>query len=666
MRPLIIVSIVATLFGCRQESPNHADEILTEINVDFEDPLVRKIIEHQDRLATDSLLPYFRYRDPTYRYLASRAFASLQSPHHLDTLIGLLSDPVARVRQAAAYALGQTGSADAEAPLIDAFQNHDTLDVNTTLNATILEAIGKCGSSKSLEQLSQVTTYQIHDDQLIRGQARAIYRFMQRGVVHKNGTQHMINLLSETSIRQDVRLLAADYLARSAIDLTEYAEIISLIYSNEQDAEILLILPQVLVKSNSQDAPSLLRASLRSVETDYRIKCNVIRAMAASNYRLYRKDIHRHLYDPTPALALIAAESIVSHGSSAFWREYMNLSLDDFPWPVKIKLLHAVNKFIPAGNNMFREINDQKLQQRVRNTKNEYERAAAILALAENANWYRYIIQLSHQESSMLVKTACTEALMKIAQDSRFPRYRQSLRREVIAELIVAVQSGDVGRVSIASQIFSIDGIDLTSYGYPDLVMLINESTKKLKLPADIEAHIALQQQKGKLLGTDYDPENDIILTHQIDWSLLEQISDTTKVLIRTNQGDIQVRLMPGLAPATVANFVDLVNLNYYAGKPFHRVVPVFVIQGGCNRGDGYGSLDYNIRSELNQVYYDKAGYLGMASAGNHTESAQWFITHRATPHLDGRYTIFAEVISGMEVVHRIEIGDHIEQISIY
>ena len=122
---------------------------------------------------------------------------------------------------------------------------------------------------------------------------------------------------------------------------------------------------------------------------------------------------------------------------------------------------------------------------------------------------------------------------------------------------------------------------------------------------------------------------------------------------------------MPQYAPATVANFINLTDENFYDRKYIHRVVPNFVAQGGCPRGDGYGSLDYTIRSELPDLHYDDEGYLGMASAGNHTESTQWFITHSPTPHLDGRYTIFGKVSEGMDVVHNLRIGDIIQDIRI-
>ena len=112
-----------------------------------------------------------------------------------------------------------------------------------------------------------------------------------------------------------------------------------------------------------------------------------------------------------------------------------------------------------------------------------------------------------------------------------------------------------------------------------------------------------------------------------------------------------------------MANFLNLVNKKYYTGKVFHRIVPNFVVQTGCSRGDGYGSEPFSIRSELPQIYYDKGGYVGMASAGNHTESTQWFITETATPHLDGNYTIFGKLTEGMDVVEKLTQEDKINDI---
>jgi len=97
----------------------------------------------------------------------------------------------------------------------------------------------------------------------------------------------------------------------------------------------------------------------------------------------------------------------------------------------------------------------------------------------------------------------------------------------------------------------------------------------------------------------------------------------------------------------------------FYRGLTFHRIVPTFVVQGGDPRGDGWGGPGYAIRSEFSPLTYEP-GTLGMASAGRDTEGSQFFITQTPQPHLDGRYTIFGKVTSGMDVVDKLQIDDRI------
>ncbi|OAV45848.1 hypothetical protein A3850_007890 [Lewinella sp. 4G2] len=123
--------------------------------------------------------------------------------------------------------------------------------------------------------------------------------------------------------------------------------------------------------------------------------------------------------------------------------------------------------------------------------------------------------------------------------------------------------------------------------------------------------------------------------------------------------------MLPDIAPASVSNFLALAEDQYYDGKVFHRVVPNFVAQGGGPLGDGFGAENYSLRTETPNVRWDRTGLVGMASAGKDTEGVQFFITHRPTPHLDGNYTIFAEVTEGQEVIDQITVGTKIESITI-
>jgi len=145
----------------------------------------------------------------------------------------------------------------------------------------------------------------------------------------------------------------------------------------------------------------------------------------------------------------------------------------------------------------------------------------------------------------------------------------------------------------------------------------------------------------------------------------LHGVGDVTGARIVTDQGTIEVELLVGQAPATVASFVALSEAGRHDGLHFHRVVPGFVIQGGDPEGTGWGGPGYRIRSEFNPVPYEP-GTLGMARGMEvDTEGSQWFITHDRQPHLTGHYTVFGRVTSGMDVIHAIRQGDRVERIEV-
>lgn len=137
---------------------------------------------------------------------------------------------------------------------------------------------------------------------------------------------------------------------------------------------------------------------------------------------------------------------------------------------------------------------------------------------------------------------------------------------------------------------------------------------------------------------------------------------------IKTNRGLMVAELYDTDAPNTVANFIKLAQSGFYNGLTWHRVIPGFVIQGGCPKGDGTGGPGYTIPCELEgeRQYHDR-GVLSMAHAGRNTGGSQFFICHNRqnTKHLDRRHTAFGVVVEGLEVLDQIRAGDSIERIDI-
>lgn len=132
-----------------------------------------------------------------------------------------------------------------------------------------------------------------------------------------------------------------------------------------------------------------------------------------------------------------------------------------------------------------------------------------------------------------------------------------------------------------------------------------------------------------------------------------------------TDKGTVQIELQPDKAPLTVANFVNLAQRGYYDGLSFHRVIPDFMVQGGCPQGSGTGGPGYRFEDEAKNGLSHERGVLSMANAGPGTNGSQFFITHVACPWLDGKHTVFGKVTQGMDVVDSIKQGDTIKTLKI-
>ncbi len=255
--------------------------------------------------------------------------------------------------------------------------------------------------------------------------------------------------------------------------------------------------------------------------------------------------------------------------------------------------------------------------------------------------------------------------------------------------LILALRSDDVAITGTAASTLA-DSL----YSHPAVGTALLEALPRQRIPDDIEALQEiitalgtlretravlplLEQMKQRdrsvaaaaagaltaITGTDYSsrlPSDYEPLYTDFDFAYLQSLPDTLALTLQTVRGDIQIQMFKNVAPFTVMSFLKLTSQRgYFRGLTFHRVVPNFVVQGGCPRGDGWGGPGFTLRSEFSPLRYG-TGTIGVASAGKDTEGSQFFITHSPQPHLDGRYTIIGKVVSGMDVVDRIERDDRI------
>ena len=618
------------------------------------DSTLRRIATLQDERRTAALLPYLGRPEARYRAAAAEALASVQDPAATPSLLLLLQEePAPRVRQLAAYALGQTADSTAETGL----RQHLGAEPDAAARRYVLEALGRCTSHAGLAALTKLPPALATDTAALSGQAWALYRAGLRGLTSEAAVARLVQLLGPAN-PTSARLAAANALARTrGLNLAPYAA--ALTKAAQHDAHYAVRGGATLALGKAAADPNVpaTLTTLARRDPDYRVRVSALRAMTAPMYAPVKEAAWAALTDDNAQVALTAAEFFLAHAANEPGAVLLEKAQSLSEWRVRATLLAAALHQAGPGQAAIR----RAVQERYAASASVYEQGYLLKALGEDPAAFDFVREAAFAPGrSLVVGTYGVEALVAQRHHPDFPAPRQP---DFALALRQAVLGGDVAQMGLAAEAIRDPKLDLRRLlPNPDFLVAARE---KLRLPRDLEAWQSLQQTIDFLRGTSPTPVPVApAATHPIPWDVVVALPATQRAVVRTSKGDVVLRLLVNEAPGSVASFVQLTRQGFYDGKNFHRVVPNFVAQGGCPRGDGWGSSDYNLRSEFADLHYGE-GAVGLASAGKDTESCQWFITHAPTPHLDGRYTIFAQVVQGMDVVSRLEIGDRIDKVEL-
>ena len=622
----------------------------------------QNLTRFQHQKQTDSLLLALTSKDPSQRYLAARAFASHKETKALDTLKSLLNDPVLKIRSMAAYALGQSGAESVEQALISGFRQKDTMSVDNQSNGAILEAIGKVASSPLAKYVATADNYRSTDTLLIIGQMKSLYHFALRGITTPEQTNRALAVIKDKSLPPLARLYAAHYFSRSKeLDLSvlkfQLAEAMSL----EEDVYVKMALAAGLKHTDDAEIKTILLNQL-DLEQDYRVTCNIIRTLTNYTYDSVQPKMVELLRSENLHVARTAAAYVSQKADPNQVKPYRDIAADSIPWQVRTDLFDAILKVLPYYYTKTKNATRWQLTQALAKETNPKAQGAYLKALGNDPENYKFIMDYIDKSEDPVLKTAGMEALSDLIAHRDFYSVYQNTarvnRRKILNYFKAQMEAGDEGVVgAVANAIANPDSglkelIDSTGF--------LQQAKEKLQVPGQIESIHAVEKAIAHMRGVTQPELTKTNLFKKVNWSVISKMGNKVKAIVKTNRGNFTINLLTEDAPISVINFIELSNSNYYDGKIFHRVVPNFVAQTGSPRGDNYGGADYVISSEFSPISYDDEGYVGMASAGPHTESTQWFVTHSPTPHLDGKYTIFGKVVDGMDVVHQLQKGDEI------
>lgn len=618
LRYVLVAAAGLLLLSCSKSKP--------ETNL-FSDETLLRIADFQDRRFSDSLLQFFDHKVAAYRRAAALAFGSVQDTSVVEALGRLLHDPDSSVQKAAAFALGQTGGSKAFGLLLKANLG----------SAEFEEALGKTASK--------------HEAVNIVENSWALYRLALRGLTEPIHITYAIGFLDPAN-SDDTRLGAAHFFNRCPVAIDKAENDLLRCAENDSSVFVRMAVVQALRKLKSKPVLQKLKQIIEH-DGDYRVRVNAVRAMQSFPFDETITILFNALADENINVAIAASEVAVQVAKPQAYTPLVEKARQLTHWRVRANLFEAA-----LSTTDHKELAEEIIQ-RVRLSENPYEQAALITALRHTPANYMFVGEQMLTASTPVVRSSAANSLIGMNKHKLFEK---SMLRSFLELYQKALKGKDAAVIGTIATVLLDPAL-----GYKNVIsdyQFLYEAKQKLSLPKDNEALQPLERAIAYFEGRANPIEVKNDFNHPIDWTLVKTIPSRQQAVIKTSKGDIFIQLLVEEAPGSVANFVHLSSTGYFNGKNFHRVVPNFVIQGGCNRGDGWGSEDYSIRSEFSTRKY-KEGSVGMASAGKDTEGTQWFITHSPTPHLDGRYTIFAEVVSGMDVVYRIEVGDEIVSVEL-
>jgi cyclophilin family peptidyl-prolyl cis-trans isomerase/HEAT repeat protein len=638
---IVITSTLLAFVGCSR--PDNSDRFESEeLPGKFSDVLMKEIHELKHNRKTLELLEFLKHPEAIYRAESAMALGSVQDSTSTEALLLALNDDAAEVRMMAAFALGQLRSKVAAEGLVSLIVRDTTTEVRTEA----LEALGKTGNDVAGIFLLDYEPKYLFDE---AGKAWGIYHLGLAKTASSEHAEQMVLLLD--SEYEETRLAAAHFFGRFVVKFeSKGLDRLLNVAATDPSEEVRMAAARALGHHNLPDRGKVL-AALITYDQSAGVRTNAIRALEQARLEEGHDVIFGALDDGNPQVALTAAAYFQTMAKSKDIERLTSKALVHPMIPVQATLYAALLQLANTAEKTQTDLSNE-IKAQIFSDNNVYAQAMFMQALVHdprNAGFLDSVIF----SGNLITSTTALETYHALIQ-------RFGSTKEVKTDLMTRLlNQQDSGLLAYAGVMLRDEKMEYAQL-FQDY-SIIENLMSELKLPQELEAWIELNNAQSYLTGNLPKPHPEI-QPQPINWELIQSLGAQPEVLVNTSKGKFKMLLLHEDAPATVSYFLELVEAGYFDGKAFHRMVPNFVVQTGCSRGDGYGSSDALIRSEFTPLHYGP-GVVGMASAGKDTESSQWFVTHCTTPHLDGRYTIFAAVTSGMEVVQQLQVGDVIERV---
>lgn len=593
-------------------------------------------------------------------------------------LIARLADPEPEVRQMAAFALGLLGDLRARDPVLALLEDDRPL-----LKGSAAEALGRLGDAQAADAIGRMAARLVDGGALTtpppdeadadrdtpagalrlaltalvrlkafpavaaavldaNGQPRVRWwpvAFALQRLEDPRGTVALLTLLREP--HWYTRALAA----RGLGAMKDMGGVVPALVPLATGADRIVAVEAIraLGRIGDSRATGALMALGRAQKAEANLRAEAIEALGALSGEGLTELLIDTVTDPNPVLRRAALGALARRDPETFLTVLSGLDPDP-EWTVRAALATAFGSLAPdVGSARLRAMLDDS--------------EPRVIPAVLNA-----LVRLKSPEavSTALARLRTDDPAMRASAARVLGELRDATHAPALAE---AYRHGQRDSTHVA-RVAALDA--LAALDTPETVPLLTEALADKAWAVRVRA-ASLLAAKGAVPDA-FDRIRPAPPSRaDIDYGAPHLVAPTvsTQVFLDTDLGTIQLEMAVLDAPLTVDNFVTLARKGFYEGLTFHRVVPGFVVQGGDPRGDSEGGPGYAIRDEINQRPYVR-GTVGMAIDGVDTGGSQFFITHSPQPHLDGQYTVFGRVLTGMDVVDRLQPGDVIRRVRVW
>lgn len=648
---LLFLVLNVTLISCLQNENLKEEKIIHFANK-FEDKQIRDIYDLRDQRNTKGLIALLKNAKPKHKIEILTALGSVQDTLALGACEEILiGDNTIDVKLAADFAVGQIGSPRLNDLLIEHIVTYEEKSKGLEV---LFETLGECADERAVIVMSHFNT---NDELVKRGIVKGLYRALTRKNIQSyDAAEQIMRIFTSTTDKETREWCSAYFTRMNSKQMVETFNSNIFEHARRDTSELVRanFTNAIAVFSKGNGSATALKKILQNEKSPI-VLTNAILATEKVKYNGVIEETISFLTHENPRVSTSAAKVIYGKLGWKTSAEVFRIAKSIQNPNTRALALKAVMQERKKQSDVYNFTKGL-----YSNSNSIYEQCLLLEALNESYLSKELVKNEWRRNSSIPLKTKAIELLMHNFAIKR--HINKSHGVEMTSLISSALNTLDVGQIYTVSQFMQSNKDKFLEY-YPS-IQLLKEVKNKLKLPLQVEGYIEIEKIIASLQGVTY--KNNIIPKSNIgvNWKAIQNIKQNQEAIILTEKGEITIQLKVEEAPATVAMFVDLIKEGFYDSLYFHRVVPSFVVQGGDPRGDGFGGLENTIPSEFSYLKY-KVGSLGIASAGKDTESCQFFMTEMPTHHLDGKYTIFAEITEGIDIMRILEYGDQIIKITL-